>query len=117
MPPFLLFIHIRPEFPMFNVDDEGFLINPQEWSREFALAAAKEEELQLTEAHWELIAVTRQFHEEYGFSPSMRPLVKYIGMNLGPDKGKSLYLMKLFPPSPAKLLSKCAGLHKPENCL
>ena len=102
---------------MFNVDDEGFLINPEEWSREFALWAAGAEDIALTEDHWELIYVTREFHKEYGFSPSMRPLVKFIGMSLGAEKGKSLYLMKLFPPSPAKLLSKCAGLHKPENCL
>ncbi len=102
---------------MFNVDDEGFLLDPGDWSREFALWAAAEEGVKLTDRHWELIDLTRRFHAEYGFSPSMRPLVKFIGMNLGPGKGKSLYLMQLFPPSPAKLLSKFAGLHKPENCL
>ena len=102
---------------MFNTDEEGFLIDPQEWSPEFARAVAIEEALSLSEEHWQLIELTRQFYDEYGFSPSMRPLVKFIGMKLGPDKGKSLYLMKLFPPSPARLLSTCAGLHKPKNCL
>lgn len=102
---------------MLDVDEEGFLNNPEDWSREFACAVASEEDITLADEHWEVIKVARQFYLEYGFSPSMRPLVKYVGMNLGPDKGKSLYLMKLFPPSPARLVSKCAGLHKPKNCL
>ena len=47
----------------------------------------------------------------------MRPLVKYIGQELGKDKGSSLYLLSLFPGSPARLASKLAGLPKPDNCL
>ncbi len=47
----------------------------------------------------------------------MRPLVKYCALKLGPDKGRSIYLMSLFPGSPAKLGSKIAGLPKPDNCL
>lgn len=101
----------------YSVDDEGFLENPGDWDREFAVIAAKLEGLELTEEHWTLINQTREFYREYGFSPSMRPLVKYIGMTLGPEKGKSIYLMQLFPPSPARQLSKLAGLHKPKNCL
>jgi tRNA 2-thiouridine synthesizing protein E len=102
---------------MFHTDDEGFLTHPADWTREFALQAAHSDHIELTPAHWELIEATRQFYAEYGFSPSMRPLVKYIGMQLEPAKGRSVYLMQLFPPSPAKLLSKFAGLHKPQNCL
>ncbi len=102
---------------MYQVDEEGFLEDPAAWDEAFARRAAREEDLELGDAHWELIRQTRRFYEEYGFSPSMRPLVQYIGANLGPDKGRSVYLMRLFPPSPARLLSKLAGLHKPRNCL
>lgn len=101
----------------FETDDEGFLENPEHWSEAFAEDCARREGLTLGPEHWELILQTRAFYRQYGFSPSMRPLVKFIGINLGPEKGRSLYLMKLFPPSPARLLSKLAGLHKPENCL
>jgi tRNA 2-thiouridine synthesizing protein E len=50
-------------------------------------------------------------------SPSMRPLVKYIRLKLGEEKGKSIYLLSQFPGSPAKIGSKIAGLPKPDNCL
>ena len=47
----------------------------------------------------------------------MRALVNYVRLKLGPDKGRSIYLLKLFPGSPAKIGSKIAGLPKPANCL
>jgi tRNA 2-thiouridine synthesizing protein E len=101
----------------FDTDEEGFLEDPGQWTEVFARRAARDEGIELTDKHWELIYQARVFYETYGFSPSMRPLVKFVGMNLGPDKGRSIYLMKHFPPSPARLLSRLAGLHKPKNCL
>jgi tRNA 2-thiouridine synthesizing protein E len=47
----------------------------------------------------------------------MRPLVKRTGQALGADKGRSIYLQQLFPPSPARIASKIAGLPRPANCL
>lgn len=101
----------------YPTDEEGFLEDPTTWDRNFALIAAQSEKIELSEEHWELILLTRDFYKSYGFSPSMRALVKYIAIHLSPEKGKSLYLMQLFPPSPARMLSKLAGLHKPKNCL
>ena len=79
------------------------------------LAAA--EGIELTEQHWEILELLRAYYEEFDASPAMRPLVKYCALKLGADKGKSIYLMSLFPGSPAKIGSKIAGLPKPENCL
>lgn len=98
-------------------DDEGFLIDPASWDEDFARRVASEENLDLGGEHWALIHATREFYRQYGFSPSMRPLVQFIGTTLGPEQGRSIHLMRLFPPSPARLLSRLAGLHKPRNCL
>lgn len=101
----------------YAVDEEGFLDNPADWDEDFARQVAMAERLTLEDAHWELIHAARAFFLEYGFSPSMRPLVQFVGIHLGPERGRSVYLMKLFPPSPARVLSRLAGLHKPKNCL
>ncbi|HEY8385694.1 MAG TPA: TusE/DsrC/DsvC family sulfur relay protein [Porticoccaceae bacterium] len=101
----------------YATDDEGFLIDPESWDEGFARQVAGDENLMLGPEHWELIHATRAFYLEYGFSPSMRPLVQFIGTTLGPEQGRSIYLMRLFPPSPARMLSRLAGLHKPRNCL
>lgn len=101
----------------FELDDEGYLRNLEDWSPSVAHQLALEEGLKLTEAHWELIDIIRQFYSDFEHSPAMRPLVKAVKIKLGEDKGKSIYLMKLFPGSPAKKLAKIAGLPKPDNCL
>ena len=98
-------------------DKLGFLRNLDDWSVDVAEQLARSEGISLTEQHWELITLIRAYYEEYDSSPAMRPLVKYTARKLGPEKGKSVYLLSLFPQSPAKLCSKIAGLPKPDNCL
>lgn len=97
-------------------DGDGFLADFNSWNKRIAEAFAAAENIQLTAAHWEIIQLLREFYIQYQQSPAMRPLVKYVGQ-LGKDKGNSIYLLQLFPGSPAKLASKIAGLPRPENCL
>ncbi len=98
-------------------DKEGFLHNLSDWSPQVAEQIAMAEDLVLSDAHWEILHLLRAYYQEYDSSPAMRALVKYCALNLGLEKGKSIYLMSLFPGSPAKLGSKIAGLPKPDNCL
>ncbi|MEX2963579.1 TusE/DsrC/DsvC family sulfur relay protein [Microbulbifer sp. TYP-18] len=100
-----------------TLDKDGYLRHLSDWNPAVAQALAKREGIELTEAHWQLIELLRQFYREFELAPAMRPLVKYVGRHLGADKGRSIYLMQLFPPSPAKVGSKIAGLPKPTNCL
>ena len=100
-----------------TVDDDGHLLNLAEWSKSAAVALAQQENIAMDERHWEIIELLREFHAAFELSPAMRPLVKYVKSRLGKDKGRSIYLMQLFPPSPARVASKIAGLPKPENCL
>lgn len=99
------------------LDKEGFLRNLDDWSPAVAEQLARAEGIELTEAHWQVIRLLQEFYREFELSPAMRPLVKYVGQHLGADKGRSIYLMQLFPPSPARVASKIAGLPKPTNCL
>lgn len=98
-------------------DKEGYLRNLTDWSPEVAEAIAGAEGVELTPAHWEVLELLRDFYRQFEISPAMRPLVKYLEMHLGKEKARSIYLLQLFPGSPAKLASKIAGLPRPENCL
>ncbi len=100
-----------------ETDKEGYLENINDWSESIAEHIAQAEALILTQEHWDVIHLLRQFYHEFELSPAMRPLVKYVGLHLGKDKGNSIYLLTLFPPSPAKIASKIAGLPRPANCL
>lgn len=101
-----------PEF-----DKEGFLKDLSDWTPAVAEQIADREGIALSDAHWEVIELLREFYRRFEASPANRALVKFAAQELGPEKGRSIYLMSLFPGSPAKLGSKIAGLPKPDNCL
>jgi len=91
--------------------DTGFLQNVEDWTREIALVIAAEEQLELSERHWDLIEFLR---EEYvnngGNQPNTRNLVKTMA-RLWDDKSvnaKTLY--DLFPGDPSKQGGRIAGL-------
>lgn len=98
-------------------DPEGYLLDLHQWNPAVAEAYAAQEGIVLDQRHWEVLHLLRDFYAEYGFAPATRPLVKAVGRALGAEKGSSLYLMQLFPGTPAKTASKLAGLPKPTNCL
>lgn len=98
-------------------DKEGYLLNLDTWNEQVAEALAHEEGIELSAEHWALIELIRDFYRSYEVSPAMRVLVKHTRERLGEDKGNSLYLLQLFPGSPAKVLAKIAGLPRPTHCL
>lgn len=98
-------------------DKEGFLINLDTWNEEVAYEIAKSEGITLSENHFEIIYLLRDFYFNHEIAPANRPLVKLVKNQFGDEKGNSIYLMTLFPESPAKIGAKIAGLPKPPNCL
>ncbi len=100
-----------------ELDDEGYLVNLQDWSTAVAQKLAELESITLTELHWQIINLLRQFYKQYELSPANRPLIKYLSQHLDKEQANSLQLNLLFKGSPAKLAAKLAGLPKPTNCL
>ena len=77
---------------------------------------AEQDAIDLNDAHWEIIELQRNYYETYKIAPVTRVLIKIVKEALGPEKGNSIYLMKLFTGKPAKISAKIAGLPKPTNC-
>lgn len=98
------------------VDKDGYLRSLTDWDAEVAEALAQAEGLSLSPAHWEIITVVQVFYQQTGLSPATRALVNLVAQEAGTDKGKSVYLMKLFGGKPALTVSKLAGLPRPANC-
>ncbi|QIW15490.1 sulfur relay protein TusE [Pasteurellaceae bacterium RH1A] len=111
-----------PNFIQFNqqqipTDNSGYLTNLSDWSPELAQVIAAQEQITLTDEHWEIIHFVRDFYQEYKTSPAIRMLVKSLAQKFGEEKGNSRYLQRLFPDGPAKQATKIAGLPKPAKCL
>ena len=94
-----------------EVDEDGFIQEPDKWSEELAMAIAKTEEVEdLTEDHWKVINYLRSYYQEFGIAPMIRKLCKETGFQLK-------YIYELFPSGPAKGACKIAGLPKPTGCV
>jgi tRNA 2-thiouridine synthesizing protein E len=100
-----------------TLDKEGFVVDLKQWNKDVAAVLANNENIELTPEHWSVITALRNFYSQYQLSPAMRPLVKYLKQQLDKPDLNSIYLLTLFPGSPAKIAAKIAGLPKPENCL
>lgn len=94
-----------------EVDEDGFIQNPDVWSEELARAIAETEDVEnLTEDHWKVINYLRNYYQEFGIAPMIRKLCKETGFQLK-------YIYELFPSGPAKGACKIAGLPKPTGCV
>jgi len=94
-----------------ELNEEGFLTNPDDWTKEIAVEIAQGEGVnELTEEHWKVIEFARANAESSGAAPTLRQITQGAGV---PTKE----LFKLFPKGPAKKVAKISGLGKPEGCV
>ena len=100
-----------------DADEEGYIQDISLWTRELAELIAADENIEMSDEHWEVINFLRNYYEEYQIAPAVRVLTKSIKKRLGPEKGNSKYLYELFPYGPAKQACKIAGLPKPTGCI
>ena len=108
---------ILPDRAMINANKKQYLELLANWNEQKAKERASSIGIELGSRHTEILIIARNFYNEYGFSPSMRPLCKAVSLEHGSEHGRSVVLNQLFPGSPAKNIAICAGLPKPKNCL
>ncbi|MFT5813993.1 MAG: tRNA 2-thiouridine synthesizing protein E [Psychroserpens sp.] len=98
-------------------DKQGYLLDFTQWDEEVAVLLASTDEIELLEAHWEVIRFVRGFYLTYNTSPAIRALTKAMKAEFGEEKASSRYLYRLFKEGPAKQATKYAGLPKPARCI
>ncbi len=94
-----------------EVDDEGFLVNPDDWTEEMAPELAREVGIDsLNDTHWKVIRFMREDFKEKGQIPTIRRI-----KNAGDVGTKEVYAQ--FPNGPAKKAALISGLGKPQGCV
>ena len=102
---------MAPSGAEIELDAEGFLTRPEQWSDELAERIAHENGIdELTARHWLVVRFMRDRYLATGPAPSIRSLGKESGVPI-----KELY--ELFPKGPAKLAAKIGGIPKPKGCI
>jgi tRNA 2-thiouridine synthesizing protein E len=92
-----------------EITEEGYLTDPSQWNKDIAREIAKEEGIELTDKHWEVIEYLRLQHAK-GANLTIR-MVGHSGIT----DIKGLYT--LFPAGPLKKSSRIAGMPKPTSCV
>jgi TusE/DsrC/DsvC family sulfur relay protein len=95
-----------------ELNEEGFLINPEEWNEDVAKTLAKTEEgiESMSDEHWIVVNYIRDYYVEKNIAPMVRKVCKNSGFPLR-------HIFELFPSGPAKGACKVAGLPKPDGCV
>lgn len=93
------------------LDEDGFVLNPEQWDEDVAVFCAPDEWVnELTEDHWKVIRYLRDYYTMFQLAPMVRRLCTETGNSL-----KNIY--ELFPTGPSKGACKLAGLPKPPGCV
>lgn len=96
-----------------DIDDEGYLVDPQDWTEELATEFAARENIQLTEDHWDVLRFMRAYFAEHQIAPDARHVIKHLAERLGPDSRNTLF--ELFPYGYVKQACKIAGMKRPRG--
>ncbi|HMS98109.1 MAG TPA: TusE/DsrC/DsvC family sulfur relay protein [Saprospiraceae bacterium] len=94
---------------MIKVNDEGYLTDFSQWTREVGEAIAAENNITMTPRHWEVIAYLQNEHKN-NVALSIRKIGKSDVLDI-----KEFY--QLFPQGPLKTSTKIAGIPKPASCI
>jgi tRNA 2-thiouridine synthesizing protein E len=102
----------------YEIDENGYLVNLEDWTEDVALKLAEEEEIEMNQQRWDLVKFLRNYYDEYQIAPAIKVLTKAIASEQNIDKKEATeYLYGLFPKGPALQACKIAGLPKPTGCV
>lgn len=88
----------------------GYLENTEDWTEAIAEVIAKEENIELTAKHWDLINYLRdEYINNNGNQPNNRHINKFLEDKWG-QKVESKDVYALFPGNPSKQAGRIAGL-------
>ena len=100
-----------------ELSEAGWLLNLDEWSEELALEISKTENIsELTEEHWNIINLAREYFASNGSVAEPRTFSKLMKEKYGPDHSSQKYIYTLFPTGLIKCANKVAGLPRPKGC-
>ncbi len=92
-----------------NLNDEGYMEDASQWTKEIGTEIANEEGIELTEKHFEVIEFIRN-----KVAAGEGLTIRGIGKS-GVVNAKEFY--GLFPGAPLKKATKISGVPKPTSCI
>ncbi len=96
-----------------DIDDEGYLVDPNTWSEQIAKELAARENVALTQDHWDAIHFMRRYYSEHQVAPDVRHVMKHLAENFAHESRN--WIFELFPYGYVKQACKIAGMKRPRG--
>ncbi|HHI81516.1 MAG TPA: TusE/DsrC/DsvC family sulfur relay protein [Rhizobiales bacterium] len=95
-------------------DQQGFLLNADDWDEAIAEALAVEEGIALGDDHWAVIQYMRDYLEEHSVAPDARHVFSYLaGRKNLKKRAAREFFFELFPFGYVKQACRIAGMRQP----
>lgn len=95
-----------------DIDVEGYLTDPGAWTEEWARQVALEQQIEITEEHWDVLRFMRAFFEEHQVPPDARFVMRHLSQTRGADRNR---LFELFPYGYVGQACKMSGMRRPRT--
>lgn len=92
-----------------EVNEQGYLTDFNQWTKEIGTEIAKEKEIEMTDEHWKVITYLQEKYKNEE-TLSIRGFKKSGVISI-----KEFY--NLFPGGPLKISTMIAGIPKPKSCI
>jgi TusE/DsrC/DsvC family sulfur relay protein len=96
-----------------DIDDEGYLVDPLAWNEAVAEEFARQEDIALSEDHWDAIRFMREYYSEHQVAPDVRHVTKHLAERLGAEARNRIF--ELFPYGYVKQACRIAGMKRPRG--
>lgn len=98
-------------------DEEGFLLDAQDWHPDLIGPLADELGLEMTPERLAVVRYVRDYFEDNHSVPEARTLLKHLAQTWGKERATRRYLYKLFPWGYGQQACKIAGMRKPRKLM
>jgi tRNA 2-thiouridine synthesizing protein E len=103
---------------MVQAKGRSFPHAPAEWTPEDAVLRARQEKLELSEDHWEMLRALQEFFARHDSAPAINKRELHHALEEKFHvKGGLRYLYEIFPAGPVAQGCRLAGLKVPEGAI
>ncbi len=98
------------------VDENGHLVNSDDWSEALANHFATLDGINLSKKHWRVIRFIREYYLRYKTVPMPKVIIKGLNKKEGAELYTIRSLYTLFPNSPMRRACRYSGIPQPTGC-
>lgn len=97
-----------------RLDEQGFLVDPEDWNDEVAAELARRQGIKLTEDHEAVLRFMREAHERDGIAPDARFVFRFLDERAAMlSKSGRQFFFDLFPYGYVGQACRIAGMRQP----